>query len=88
MYIKVIMKFFLFVEMILVKYWYLFQITPKLKELLTLSSRLMIAYTPLRHHKNFFRLAFTFHPVVEENHVLEILKSIEECGEMVNTDMV
>ncbi|OWR41263.1 putative sulfinoalanine decarboxylase [Danaus plexippus plexippus] len=64
------------------------KITPKLKELLTLSSRLMIAYTPLRHHKNFFRLAFTFHPVLEENHVLEILKSIEECGEMVNTDMV
>ncbi|CAG9568079.1 unnamed protein product [Danaus chrysippus] len=64
------------------------KITPKLKELLTLSSRLMIAYTPLRHHKNFFRLAFTFHPVVEEKHVLEILQSIEECGEMINIDMV
>lgn len=59
------------------------KITPKIKELLTLSSRLMVAYTPLRQYKNFFRLAFTFHPVIEERDVLEILSAIQECGETI-----
>ncbi|XP_072933330.1 glutamate decarboxylase 1 [Epargyreus clarus] len=64
------------------------KVTPKIKELLTLSSRLMVAYSPVRHHKNFFRLAFTFHPVLEDTQVLEILKAIEECGEMVTMSMI
>lgn len=53
-----------------------------------MSSRLMVAYSPLHHHKNFFRLAFTFHPVLEEKQVLEMLQSIEECGEEVTLSML
>ncbi|CAH0731826.1 unnamed protein product, partial [Brenthis ino] len=64
------------------------KITPKIKELLTLSSRLMVAYCPLRQHKNFFRLAFTFHPKIDDKQVLEILNSIEECGEMITLSML
>ncbi|VVD03709.1 unnamed protein product [Leptidea sinapis] len=64
------------------------KITPKIKELLTKSARLMVAYSPLRHHKNFFRIAFTFHPVLEDKHVLEMLQAIEECGEMITSDML
>ncbi|XP_013139758.1 PREDICTED: cysteine sulfinic acid decarboxylase [Papilio polytes] len=63
-------------------------ITKKIKELLTISSRLMVAYMPLRQHKNFFRLAFTFHPVLEEAEVLEMLQAIEDCGEMVDLSML
>ncbi|KOB77178.1 putative Cysteine sulfinic acid decarboxylase [Operophtera brumata] len=59
------------------------KITPKIKELLTLSSRLMVAYSPLPKHKNFFRIAFTFHPVMDERQVLDMLQAIEECGEQV-----
>nr|AEQ77284.1 putative sulfinoalanine decarboxylase [Bicyclus anynana] len=57
------------------------KITPKIKEQLTLRSQAMVAYSPLRERKNFFRLAFTFHPVLEKSHVLDILQAIEECGE-------
>ncbi|XP_050355163.1 glutamate decarboxylase 1 isoform X2 [Nymphalis io] len=64
------------------------KITPKIKELLTINSRLMVAYSPLRHHKNFFRLAFTFHPILEEKQVLDMLQSIEDCGEMVTLSML
>ncbi|CAK1593968.1 unnamed protein product [Parnassius mnemosyne] len=64
------------------------KITKKIKELLTLSSRLMLAYMPLRHHKNFFRLAFTFHPLIEEVDVLDMLRAIEHCGEMVTLSML
>ncbi|KAJ0172181.1 hypothetical protein K1T71_012154 [Dendrolimus kikuchii] len=71
------------------KWWDLVhKITPKIKELLTLSSRLMIAYTPLRHYKNFFRLAFTFHPIANEQQIVEMLNDIEECGEMVTPNML
>lgn len=48
----------------------------------------MVAYMPLRQHKNFFRLAFTFHPVLEEAEVLEVLQAIEDCGEMVDLSML
>ncbi|XP_052754149.1 glutamate decarboxylase 1-like [Galleria mellonella] len=64
------------------------KITPKIKELLTMSSQLMVAYSPLRNHKNFFRLAFTFHPKLEEAHVLDMLLAIEECGEKVTMAML
>ncbi|XP_068619692.1 cysteine sulfinic acid decarboxylase-like [Battus philenor] len=64
------------------------KVTKKIKELLTVTSRLMIAYMPLRHHKNFFRLAFSFHPIMEEVEVLRMLQHIEECGEMVNLSML
>ncbi|KAL4716255.1 hypothetical protein ACJJTC_004749 [Scirpophaga incertulas] len=64
------------------------KITPKIKELLTLSSRLMVAYSPLREYKNFFRMAFTFHPVVKENQVLEMLQAIEDCGESITMPML
>ncbi|CAH2229192.1 jg1860 [Pararge aegeria aegeria] len=64
------------------------KITPKIKEQLTLRSQAMIAYSPLRQRKNFFRLAFTFHPVLEEKHVLEILQAIEKCGEMITGSML
>ncbi|KAG7309279.1 hypothetical protein JYU34_005219 [Plutella xylostella] len=71
------------------KWWGLMhKITPKIKELLTLSARLMVAYTPLRQHKNFFRLAFTCHPEVTTEHVADMLEAIEECGEMVTLDML
>ncbi|XP_060806034.1 acidic amino acid decarboxylase GADL1 [Amyelois transitella] len=71
------------------RWWELMhKITPKIKELLTLSSRLMVAYSPLRHHKNFFRLAFTFHPAVEGSHVVEMLDAIQECGEKVTLAML
>ncbi|CAH0596383.1 unnamed protein product [Chrysodeixis includens] len=59
------------------------KITPKIKELLTLNSQLMVAYSPVRQFKNFFRLAFTFHPKVDQEQVLSMLASIEECGETV-----
>ncbi|CAH0402477.1 unnamed protein product [Chilo suppressalis] len=64
------------------------KITPKIKELLTLSSQLMVAYTPLRNYKNFFRLAFTFHPVIDEDHVLNMLRAIQECGEKVTLEIL
>ncbi|CAH2095403.1 unnamed protein product [Euphydryas editha] len=71
------------------KWWEtMHKITPKIKELLTVSSRLMVAYSPLHHHKNFFRLAFTFHPVLDEKQVLDMLQSIEECGEKVTLSML
>ncbi|KAI8437543.1 hypothetical protein MSG28_011841, partial [Choristoneura fumiferana] len=53
-------------------------ITCLIKECLTKKSLLMVAYSPLRGHKNFFRLALTFHPVMQETHILEMLASIEE----------
>ncbi|XP_059051634.1 cysteine sulfinic acid decarboxylase [Achroia grisella] len=71
------------------KWWALIhKITPKIKELLTMSSRLMVAYSPLRQHRNFFRLAFTFHPILPEEHVLNMLLAIEECGEKVSISML
>ncbi|XP_053615889.1 acidic amino acid decarboxylase GADL1 [Plodia interpunctella] len=71
------------------RWWELMhKITPKIKELLTLSSRLMVAYSPLRHYKNFFRLAFTFHPVIDEKQVVDMLDAIEECGEKVTLEML
>ncbi|KAL0818942.1 hypothetical protein ABMA28_008241 [Loxostege sticticalis] len=71
------------------KWWeVMHKITPKIKELLTLSSRLMVAYSPVRQYKNFFRLAFTFHPMVQEKDVLAMLQAIEECGEQVTLDML
>lgn len=48
----------------------------------------MVAYSPLQHHKNFFRLAFTFHPQVDHHQVLQMLDSIEQCGETVTMDML
>lgn len=66
------------------KWWdCMHKVTPKIKELLVLSSRLMVSYTPLGSHKNFFRLAFQFHPAVDENEVLNMLTAIEEIGETV-----
>ncbi|XP_034835921.1 glutamate decarboxylase 2 [Maniola hyperantus] len=59
------------------------KIIPKIKEQLTLTSRAMVAYSPLRKRKNFFRLAFTFHPILEKKQVLDILQAIEECGELI-----
>ncbi|XP_028156365.1 glutamate decarboxylase 1-like isoform X2 [Ostrinia furnacalis] len=64
------------------------KITPKIKELLTLSSQLMVAYCPVRQFRNFFRMAFTFHPVTQEKQVLDMLQAIEECGEMVTLAML
>lgn len=64
------------------------KITPKIKELLTLNSQLMVAYSPLRNYKNFFRLAFTFHPAVSEDQVMSMLQSIEQCGETVTLSML
>ncbi|XP_022815536.1 cysteine sulfinic acid decarboxylase-like [Spodoptera litura] len=64
------------------------KITPKIKELLILKSQLMVAYSPLLHHKNFFRLAFTFHPEVDNQEVLQMLQSIEQSGETVTMDML
>lgn len=54
---------------------------------MTLSSRLMVGYNPLRNHKNFFRLTFTCHPPLVEGQVLEMLASIEEFGEMVQLEV-
>ncbi|KAG6448121.1 acidic amino acid decarboxylase GADL1 [Manduca sexta] len=64
------------------------KITPKIKELLTLGSLLMVAYSPLRHHKNFFRLAFSFHPKIDEKQVLGMIEAIEKCGEEITLDML
>ncbi|CAH4027522.1 unnamed protein product [Pieris brassicae] len=65
------------------KWWELMhKITPKIKEILMTSSRMMIAYSPHKEHKNFFRLAFTFHPKLTEKDVIEMLQAIEDCGEM------
>lgn len=58
------------------------QVAPKIKELMTLSSRLMVGYNPLRSRRNFFRLTFTCHPVLNEEQVLGMLAAIEDCGEM------
>lgn len=44
----------------------------------------MVAYSPLQNHKNFFRIAFTFHPVMDERQVMDMLQAIEECGEQVD----
>ncbi|KAI8437538.1 hypothetical protein MSG28_011841 [Choristoneura fumiferana] len=63
-------------------------ITCLIKECLTKKSLLMVAYSPLRGHKNFFRLALTFHPVMQETHILEMLASIEECGEKVSVGSI
>ncbi|XP_061727560.1 glutamate decarboxylase 2 [Cydia pomonella] len=62
------------------------KITPKIKESLTRNSLLMISYSPLREHKNFFRLAVTFHPVLEEAQVLKMLADIEQAGEDITLD--
>ncbi|XP_045504214.1 glutamate decarboxylase 1 [Colias croceus] len=64
------------------------KVTPKIKELLTISSRLMVAYSPLRQYKNFFRMPFTFHPRLEEKQILDMLQAIEDCGEMITMDML
>lgn len=48
----------------------------------------MVAYSPLRDHKNFFRLALTCHPDMEESHIEDMMKAIEECGESVTVDMI
>ncbi|XP_026332035.1 cysteine sulfinic acid decarboxylase-like [Hyposmocoma kahamanoa] len=64
------------------------KITPKIKELLTLSSQLMVAYSPVREYKNFFRLAFTFHPLLEEWQVINMLDAVELCGEQVTSTMI
>ncbi|KAI8437541.1 hypothetical protein MSG28_011841 [Choristoneura fumiferana] len=64
------------------------KITCLIKECLTKKSLLMVAYSPLRGHKNFFRLALTFHPVMQETHILEMLASIEECGEKVSVGSI
>ncbi|XP_073959837.1 cysteine sulfinic acid decarboxylase-like [Choristoneura fumiferana] len=64
------------------------RITCLIKECLTKKSLLMVAYSPLRGHKNFFRLALTFHPVMQETHILEMLASIEECGEKVSVGSI
>lgn len=48
----------------------------------------MVAYSPLRHHKNFFRLAFTFHPMIDERQLVDMLDAIQECGEMVTPCML
>lgn len=56
--------------------------------MLTFNSQLMVAYSPLRHHKNFFRMAFTFHPIIDEKVVVEILQAIEDCGEQITVDML
>ncbi|XP_028038924.1 acidic amino acid decarboxylase GADL1 isoform X2 [Bombyx mandarina] len=63
------------------------KITPKIKEQLTLTSKLMVAYSPLRQHKNFFRLAFTFHPELNENQVIEMLNAVKESGEAITKEM-
>ncbi|XP_026735528.1 cysteine sulfinic acid decarboxylase-like [Trichoplusia ni] len=71
------------------KWWQIMhKITPKIKELLTLNSQLMVAYSPVRQYKNFFRLAFTFHPKVDKDQVLSMLASIEKCGESVTLAML
>ncbi|CAH2054369.1 unnamed protein product, partial [Iphiclides podalirius] len=64
------------------------KITKKIKELAMVSSRLMVSYTPLRQHKNFFRLPFTFHPMLEKADVLDMLQSIEDCGEQITLAML
>ncbi|CAK1545543.1 unnamed protein product [Leptosia nina] len=72
-----------------VKWWDLMhKITPKIKEILMTSSRLMVAYSPLRDHKNFFRLAFTFHPRLDEKEIIDMLQAIEDCGEMLSLDIL
>lgn len=53
-----------------------------------LRSLAMVAYSPLRGRKNFFRLAFTFHPVLKESQVLDILQAIAECGETITESML
>ncbi|XP_022114789.2 cysteine sulfinic acid decarboxylase [Pieris rapae] len=69
------------------KWWGLMhKITPKIKEILMTSSRMMIAYSPHKEHKNFFRLAFTFHPKLKEKDIIEILQAIEDCGEMITIE--
>ncbi|KAI5644899.1 pyridoxal-dependent decarboxylase conserved domain-containing protein [Phthorimaea operculella] len=64
------------------------KITPKIKELLTLNSQIMVSYSPLRQHSNFFRVAFTFHPPPDEKLVLHILDAIEQNGEAITMDML
>lgn len=63
------------------------QITPKIKELLTLSSQLMVGYSPVRGFKNFFRLAFSFHPPMDEQQIEDMLDAVEQCGEQVTPTM-
>ncbi|XP_049884804.1 cysteine sulfinic acid decarboxylase-like [Pectinophora gossypiella] len=64
------------------------KITPKIKELLTLRSEVMVSYSPLRRHRNFFRLAFTFHPPVDEGVIISILDAIQRSGERITRDML
>ncbi|GBP26639.1 Glutamate decarboxylase 1 [Eumeta japonica] len=68
------------------KWWEtLHKVTADIKELLMVDARLMIAYSPLRQHRNFFRLALTFHPVLRQKDILEMLQNIEECGEIIGS---
>lgn len=64
------------------------KVTPKIKELLTLTSRMMVSYSPVRQYKNFFRMAMTFHPEIDEKEISSMLQAIEECGEMVTMEML
>ncbi|GBP26637.1 Glutamate decarboxylase 1 [Eumeta japonica] len=68
------------------KWWgILHKVTADIKELLMVDARLMIAYSPLRQHRNFFRLALTFHPVLQQKDIVEMLRNIEECGEIIGS---
>ncbi|XP_075984578.1 cysteine sulfinic acid decarboxylase isoform X2 [Anticarsia gemmatalis] len=64
------------------------KVTPKIKELLVLSSKLMVSYSPLRQHNNFFRLAFQFHPTISYEQVIDMLTAIEEAGETITMNML
>lgn len=48
----------------------------------------MVAYSPLRKYKNFFRLAFTLHPEAENRDIVSMIRAIEDCGEMVTLGML
>ncbi|TMW52631.1 hypothetical protein DOY81_002285 [Sarcophaga bullata] len=63
----------------------LYEIAPKVKELMIRQGTLMLGYSPLQYRNigNFFRMVFTCFPIMDENELDFIITEIERLGEEV-----